>query len=320
MAYVALTAAAWGVPAGVALAGKPSGGSADGTGGGAIWFRADNQVSTMNSDGTGKAAATGDPQYALHGGHRWSIRWANLFSADGSRHREAFADRDDGLSVQLTDQPDLECLSSGSYGDAWRPNPWTPDGLRLAWIARRWVEGTVTEGGLYVATLTFGADGGITGLAAQPATPAFARPLVLANNALAPDIASFSWSPDASQFAYDTRSNGVRIGDLSGGDRYLVEGSTARWSPEGSWIAFFGRTLAYRVVRPDGSTAKEVCKLSRSTSSGAPCWSPTGSHIAFTVYSNYTGGSSVWRAAVSGGGATNLTSEYERATLSGWTQ
>ncbi len=55
MLGVAALLAAWAVPAGIALAGKPSGGGGGGgggsTGGGTIWFAADNQVYSMNSDG-----------------------------------------------------------------------------------------------------------------------------------------------------------------------------------------------------------------------------------------------------------------------------
>jgi hypothetical protein len=287
----------------------------------------------MNSDGTGKAPASGGPHYSVHGGHTWTVRWAEVPGEtypNGQARREASAVRDDGTVVALTNQPDLQVNERGSGS-----NPWTPDGLRLAWTARRWANGAVSEGGLYVAELTFDADGGITGLAAQPAAPAFARPLVIDSNGwavtkgLAPDIRSFSWAPDGTQFVYggltsiDSVGNQrVAVADLAGADRFLVAGGLlVQWSPDGGRILFFERrSSAYHTVAPDGSGDKQVIGGSSRTSLGGAYWSPTGSHIAYFQSSNTTHKSSVYRVAATGGSATNLTSDLDDAFTQGWTQ
>jgi Tol biopolymer transport system component len=334
MAYVAL-AAAWMIPAGAAMAAKPSAGGGGGgsTGGGTIWFRADNggatQLYTMNSDGTGVAASTHSLQwsidYATHGGHRWYRQRIGITGEtypDGRTRVELFAVRDDGVSVQLTSQPDLQF--QGSIGDC---AAWVPDGARLAWTAKRWVNGAVVDGGLYVADLAFDSDGNITGLAAQPAAPALRRPIV---NGSA-DITEFSWAPDAARFVYVKQAPAgsstvdIDVADLSGTDRLLVSATAAvgaKWSPDGSKILYYeDHTRAWHVTSPDGSGNVKVIGNKPSTSTYGAMWSPTGSHIVYAFQpDNYVNAYSLYRVPVSGGQGVNLTPQFTHAMAVGWTQ
>ena len=335
-AVVALTAAAGSVvAAGAAWAGKPAGGGGGagdgGTGGGKIYFTdTANALWSMNSDGSGKTAEPSNtvlPPYLTSGGHRWQAVIRGVTTEPfqfpgGGRYQAVFARRDDGVMVQLTSQLDLEISIIFSRSVV----ALVPDGGRVSWVARRWTDGVVTDGGLYVADLAFDADGNVTGLVTQPAAPAFPRPLVTTSGGQAwnvwPDIDSVSWAPDSTQLAYgfggSQSSWQVGVANLSGSNRVLVsKGNDPLWSPDGGKIAYQdGRDLF--TVAVDGSGIKLVGRGSPRTFAGAPAWSPTGSHLAYTE-SDYSGtgpAPTVFRVTATGGKATSLTSGW----LEGWTE
>jgi hypothetical protein len=88
-----------------------------------IYLDFDGLSATMNSDGSAKSLLPidgGEPGRVLHGGHRWFLQVREIPDetypsssppAFSNTRRELFAVRDDGdeqVTVQLTNQPDLE--------------------------------------------------------------------------------------------------------------------------------------------------------------------------------------------------------------------
>jgi hypothetical protein len=283
----------------------------------------------MNSDGTGVVVATGGPNYLVHGGHRWFAQprpIAGTTYPDGTTCAELFAVRDDGLAVQLTNDPTLEGRSNDGR------SMWVPDGRRVAWVAKRWSNGAVVAGGIYVADLVFDAAGDITGLAAEPAAPAFPRPIVTpaGGGPAVPDVAQFSWSPDSARFAYvryataTMTANSMDVADLAGADLVLVSQlgvQDAQWSPDGSKILYYeDRSRAWHTIAPDGGGDVKVIGSKPTNNAWNACWSPTGSYIAYAFQpDNYVSAYSVCRIAASGGAAVNLTPQFTRASPIGWT-
>ncbi len=336
-------ASAWAVPMGVAVAGKPSGGGGGGGGGGgavdsgSVYFQDGGLVGSMNPDGSGKASlpagVSGEPSRLLHGGQRWFLQTRQIAGEtyppgeDGiaGARRELFAIRGDGaLAVQLTMQADLE-PDEGPR--------WTPGDTSVSWQARRWANGAVTEGGIYVGTLLFDDGGSVTGLAAQPASPSIALSLVLWTESpsnyrfggdVGPDVYTHDWSPDGAEVVHDRfTGDDVWIADLSGNRRALIS-SFARspaWSPDGAEIAYNSRSgdgkAAIATIASSGGSATTVVKPGPSYSVGRPFWSPAGTHLVFgRLESNLE--QYVHRVAASGGKTTNLTSGLTHAMPTGW--
>lgn len=101
----------------------------------------------------------------------------------------------------------------------------------------------------------------------------------------------------------DSRKSAIWIVNTDGsGNRYLTEGSTPRWSPQGDRLAFLAcgrpggdrdaltgcgdgthRQLYVRVMEGDGAgTITQVTRLTEHVS--APSWSPAGDRIAFSMF------------------------------------
>ncbi len=312
--------------AGVALVLVSAALAAD-TGGGTIIYTYQGLTWTMNSDGSGKASLPsgvgGTPSRSLHGGHRWFLQTRDIEGEtypNGKPRREVFAVRDDGnasFTKQLTDQPALECHAvSLSSNLGWKPG----DG-HISMVARRWSGGAVVEGGVYEAEILFDGNGDVTGLAAQPGTPAIAVSLVVWSQhyfagELAPDVFEMDWAPDGAQIAYARVSTmELRIANTSGGGQALVSGTVARapaWSPDGTKIAF-GSATGISTIKPDGTGLKQIIlhqliKKGMYTV-GFTRWSPTGSHVAYlrSATSGIPREQDVYRAAADGTQQTNLT-------------
>jgi len=302
------------------LAAAP-GASAQNTGGGIIYYLGPwapgptAATTTMNSDGSNKkllviggyVGVFGNPSRALHDNHRWFVRSYNItgqFYPNGTQRREIFAMRDDSLNlVQLTDDPTLE-----SDGRA----DWVPGGDRqISFKARRWSSAepgaTVVGGGLYTASLVFDGAGNITGLAAQPTTPAIPFSLVeAAPGDLWPSFLEYCWGPAGDQIAYNNLAvNELWVYDpLNGHTRiYIGNAQAPDWSLDGK-IAFIHGGIV--TIKSNGTSFKTIIRSTSTWLYDKPLWSPDGSFIVYTGWSN--GSSDVFRATALGAKQTNLTS------------
>ncbi|MSU36424.1 MAG: hypothetical protein EXS36_15275 [Pedosphaera sp.] len=284
------------------LAAVPVASAAPNTGGGRIYYVGPwapgptAATTTMNSDGSGKTLVVieggyvgvwGIPSRALHNNHRWFVRSRRItgqYYPNGIQRSEVFAMRDDTLTaVQLTDVLTLE--SDGRVD-------WVPGDERVSFKARRWSSAepgaTVVEAGLYTASLAFDGAGNITGLAAQPTTPAIPFSLV-------ETVPGELWL--ANMLNAHTRI-------------YMGYEQAPQWSPDGTKIAFTHGGIA--TIRPNGTGFKLIIPGTSTWIYNAAQWSPASTHIVYTGYSNLSGNFDLFRATATGGSRVNLTD-----TLSG---
>jgi hypothetical protein len=309
------------------------GASGGGTGGGTIYYTGPwpgiNQGGTsvmtvMNSDGSGKTALVlgmfGNPSTVLYNNHRWFIYTyviTGQYYPDGiTRRSEVFALRDDfdpnvnnnaNTRVQLTDDPTLQPRVGST--------DWIPGGAQISFKGRRWSSAepgaTVVEGGVYTASLVFGADGRIVGLAGQPATPAIPFPLVettpgdpwpaLADN--------FCWAPTGDMMAYENAThNELWVVDLLNTHIriHIGQAKDPQWSPDGALIAFAnGSGIA--TIQPNGTGYKVIIPHTPTWVFTDAHFSPTGGYIVYTGCQQTTSNFDVFRATAKGGNQVNLT-------------
>lgn len=320
-------------------AGKPGG--TGGTGGGTIHYRFNDQSWSMNSDGSGKTQILAaqpsnvqrEPSSLLHGGLRWFLELREVVGEihpNGKARRAVYSVRGDGNEAatrQLTADPGLEIATT----------QWIPGDGEISWLARRWVAGVVTQGGVYAAGITFDGSGNVIELVTQPATPTVPAGLVpwadtsgpwfMFSGDLGPDIRAYDWSPSGTEAVHGVYSNsGLWIADRQGARRLLLASSPALgpvWSPTGDKIAFDGPNQSIFTILTSGGSLLEILRsnanpanASKKVIVGNPKWSPTGSHLAYRrmAGTGFSGRTDVYRATPDGGNQTNLTGDLGGST------
>ena len=196
------------------------------------------------------------------------------------------------------------------------------------WAARaRWraltVGGAAALGALALAATAWWARSFVGPAPAGTSAPALTISPLTDSDGLS---LSGSWSPDATQVAYDYTLNGsmdIAVMSLGGGEPRLVAGgpndeAMPRWSPDGSRIAFVsddGTGMNVYWVPPTGGTRRRIAQthlqyLDRFTSLGAlgsQPWSPDGRRLVFSRLEP-TNSVALWTADIESGQEARLTS------------
>jgi hypothetical protein len=235
----------------------------------------------------------GEPSYSRHAGERWFLSTRRVPAADtpgGGRRLELFVVTEQGRAVQLTAGADLEV---GPVTPRWCPG--SSDRV-ISWVARRWSDGRVVEGGVYTAELAFDPAGMPIGLREKPRRPVFVRELIPQSELEwgpdpSPDIYGFDWSPDAGSLVFESSHRQLWIHDRTQGRTSRLADALATdpvWSPRGDRIAFrvaeaFG---AIATVRPDGTDRRDVISIqSRDGMICFPGYSPGGDNLMYAMIS-----------------------------------
>ncbi len=304
---------------------------------------------SMNGDGTNKQSGlavpangvgTREPSRLLHGG-RWFLTEESVGGKYPNVWRdrmEVFAHREDGLSVQLTNDASLERGSqislSWAHDDSFLSNAyvkWTPvvsggnytDAGGQQWLATAgiyripidWSGGTPVAGApveVLQAGFWFGAQGDYDSFRASP------------------NVGEVRWSPAGDRVVYRQANSVVGgtfnlkvtsfdgSGNATGTATLLTSGGWwhPAWAPDGSRIAVSRVNYTNRIttIRPDGTGLLELTNSSKDWDY-EPSYSPDGAYIAFTRKTQKkVGGRTVnlWnilRVPAGGGGVTDLTGD-----------
>jgi len=310
------------------------------------------QIWSMKPDGTAKTslpvldAGGAEPSRVLHGGRRWFLTQQDVpgefYPPDPNGNQfprqEVFAVNDQGVWLQLTDDPAIE-----AWAVRWTSGPAGTDG-RITVVAHRWVQ---DAGGNWMSI-----DPGLYYVDVEPDTWASAPPqpqspqrietidLPVAEDEVGfyANISGYDWSPDGTHVVYSTTDGlyVVQADDGATGQLLAVTGThSPRWSPiqaSGHTQILFGvgQGHAGRIdrVNDDGTvwiTAVPIGSSSNIWTIGASArWSPAGTHF---VYQEWTMDkkvfyriktSHVWRAAADGSGKTDLTTQMTFCYTLGW--
>jgi Tol biopolymer transport system component len=309
---------------------------------------------SMNGDGTNKQPAAGAwPSRLLHGG-RWFLSSepvGGIYYPNNWRLRtELFATREDGLKVQLTNDPTLQRVDQFSI-----PEDWAYDDSFVSNAYVKWTSvpsgGNYTDAGgnqwlataaIYKVPLDWSTGVPVAGApaAALPADLWFTDQGAQAQFRVNPNVGAVRWSPTGDRVVYQQADGAVggnfRLKvtsfDASGnatGTVTLFTGSGGYhpdWAPDGSRIAVTRPTSTTQIatIRPDGTGFLALTNSTKDRDSH-PSYSPDGAYIAFTRWTQkrVSGRTvnlyNIVRVAAGGGSATDLTADVtDQAKFHRW--
>jgi len=295
----------------------PGGGGAGGTGGGTIYYTLGGLKTTWTMDSSGGNntqfgfGTYGPASTETHNGYRWFIDTRLIpdeFYPDGYLRIEVFALREDydyynnhtpETRVQLTDDFTLQPIGDGFYSLHWLPGD-----TAVSFKGRRWSGGEVVEGGIYTVPVIFDVDGNLIG--GGSSTLAVALP---PNADMFPAVRTYCWAPTGDKIAYED-TTGLYVADLLGNHTRIVNSNshTPQWSPDGGKIAFTNGNLGISIVKPNGTSLKEIVRRGSDWTFDRPFWSPEGTHLVFHGFAwNGPYNADIFRVTSAGRSLTNLT-------------
>jgi len=219
---------------------------------------------------TGRQAVEG---MALSPDGRWLA-----FDSDRSGNQDVFRmPLDGGDAEQLTSYPGDDFMSS-----------WSPDGRQIAYYSYR-------GGTRRILVMSANGEGGAE-VASRPAGQRFP-----------------SWSPDGRRLVFHSDASGrselyllPRRGDSSWGEASQLTtggGQNARWSPDGSAIAYTWDG-GIRLITPAGGAPRTLVPAAPDSAAGEGAevvqWSPDGRTLFFKTF-DPQGRSSLWSVPSAGG-------------------
>ncbi len=238
-------------------------------------------------------AVSGEPSHHLHGGVRWFLTTRSVPARTGDDGRECVGlcvVSELGQVVQLTDGADIEVAP--------QTQRWPRHGQDrlVSWVGRRWLDGKVVEGGIYVAELVCDEAGVPCRLVESPRRPLLALELIRESDLdwtpeHSPNIYSYDWSPDGRSLVIESTPQRLFVHDLTDGrTRPLFDGRARDpvWSPRGDRIAFevsapFGALVT---IHPDGSDAQYIlADRAGKLLLDSAAYSSTGEHLAYAALS-----------------------------------
>jgi Tol biopolymer transport system component len=247
----------------------------------------DQEIYTMNSDGSGKVNVTNHTSFDQQ--PDWSPDGTRIaFVSDRSGNNEVYVMNANGSGVTN--------LSQNAANDS--APAWSPDGTKIAFTTNR--DGNDE---IYVMSNTGAGQTNLTNFA--------------------PHDSDAEWSPDGTMIAYsfgNLNDRDVAVMDSAGVDSNLLTNSpgvddhSPSWSPSGEQIAFTtdrdGDDEIY-VMLADGSD--ETNLTNDGAEDESPSWSPDCTRIAFR--SDFTGFEEIWTMTVDGSDFDNLSNHPPAAPI-----
>ncbi|MBI3250188.1 MAG: PD40 domain-containing protein [Deltaproteobacteria bacterium] len=233
------------------------------------------EIYTMNSDGTGVARLTNNP----------AIDRDPVWSPDGTRI--AFASTRDGsgdIYIMNADGSNMNRLTTG--GNKGNPPTWSPDGSRLAYASTQ-------DGNFEIYAINANGTGAVR----------------LTNHPQKDDFPT--WSPDGTRIAFHSTRDGstaeIYVMNVDGTGVTRLTSNTAddvfpKWSPDGTRIVYRSETdgnAEIYTMNPDGSGGKRLTFRPFGFDT-YPAWSPDGRQITFV--SDQDGNSEIYTMDAEGVG------------------
>ncbi len=267
---------------------------------------------TMKADGTSRTKnhlyISGIMSHLEHDGHYWYIRFETISGStypDGQARQEIFAVRDDNSkSVQLTNDATLATNYLSCI-----PN-WGPDDEFISWSAYRWYtdsngEPYVDDGGIYKASVSFDANGDITGLGTinlvyetgtwSTGSGSNAEYYCIAREHL-------DWSPDGNKVVYTVLGGSLNVYDtVATEETTLTTGWVARWSPDGNYIAY-KQNDNLEIIKSDGTGETTVVQAPDDNAYDNEVrnaeWSPDSNYLTYTYCQRFIKRVRPWKTSL----------------------